>query len=132
MEPDRFTVVKGNKFASLAPKVRSVSEIHISHKETCYCGCRRVGFGSCARKNMQLCADQKCKATIKTEAQRQAALIYTVARLQSEDTLRLGTTRTAESTSFMSKRACLVDVEASPRVSLPGLVGDGGGTAGSG
>ena len=95
MEPDRFTVVKGNKFASLAPKVRSVSEIHISHKETCYCGCRRVGFGSCARKNMQLCADQKCKATIKTEAQRQAALIYTVARLQSEDTLRLGTTRTA-------------------------------------
>ena len=50
MEPDRFTMVKGNKFASLAPKVRSVSEIHISHKETCYCGCRRVGFGSCARK----------------------------------------------------------------------------------
>ena len=79
MEPDRFTVVKGNKFASLAPKVESVSEIHISHKETCYCGCRRVGFGSCARKNMQLCADQICKATIKTEAQRQAALIYTVA-----------------------------------------------------
>ena len=32
MEPDRFTVVKGNKFASLAPKVRSVSEIHISQK----------------------------------------------------------------------------------------------------
>ena len=95
MEPDRFTVVKGNKFASLAPKVRSVSEIHISHKETCYCGCRRVGFGSCARKNMQLCADQKCKATIKTEAQRQAALIYTVAWLQSEDTLKLSTTRTA-------------------------------------
>ena len=31
-------MVKGNKFASLAPKVRSVSEIHISHKETCYCG----------------------------------------------------------------------------------------------
>ena len=51
MELDHFfTVVKGNKFASLAPKVRSVSEIHISHKETCYCGCRRVGFGSCARK----------------------------------------------------------------------------------
>ena len=95
MEPDRFTVVKGNKFASLAPKVGSVSEIHISHKETCYCGCRRVGFGSCARKNMQLCADQKCKATIKTEAQRQAALIYTVARLQSEDTLKLGATHTA-------------------------------------
>ena len=95
MEPDHFTVVKGNKFASLAPKVGSVSEIHISHKETCYCGCRRVGFGSCARKNMQLGANQKCKATIKTEAQRQAALIYTVARLQSEDTLRLGTTRTA-------------------------------------
>ena len=95
MEPDRFTVVKGNKFASLAPKVRSVSEIHISHKETCYCGCRRVGFGSCARKNMQLCADRKCKAIIKAEAQRQAVLIYTAARLQSEDTLRLGTTRTA-------------------------------------
>ena len=95
MEPDRFTVVKGNKFASLAPKVGSVSEIHISHKETCYCGCRRVGFGSCARKNMQLCADQKCKATIKTEAQRQAALIYTVARLQSEDTMKLGATYTA-------------------------------------
>ena len=50
MELDRFTVVNGNKFASLDPKVRSVSEIHISHKETCYCGCRRVGFGSCARK----------------------------------------------------------------------------------
>ena len=50
MELGRFTVVKGNKFASLAPKVRSVSEIHISHKETCYCGCRRVGFGSRARK----------------------------------------------------------------------------------
>ena len=32
----------------------------------------------------------------------------------------------------MSKRARLVDVEASPRVSLPGLVGDGGGTAGRG
>ena len=79
MEPDHFTVVKGNKFASLAPKVGSVSEIHISHKETCYCGCRQVGFGSCARKNMQLCADQICKATIKTEAPRQAALIYTVA-----------------------------------------------------
>ena len=78
-ELGHFTVVKGNKFASLAPKVGSVSEIHISHKETCYCGCRRVGFGSCARKNMQLCTDQKCKATIKTEAQRQAALIYTVA-----------------------------------------------------
>ena len=79
MEPDRFTVVKGNKFASLAPKVGSVSEIHISHKETCYCGCRRVGFGSCARKNMQLCADQICKAIIKTEAQIHAALIYAVA-----------------------------------------------------
>ena len=79
MEPDRFTVVKGNKFASLAPKVRSVSEIHISHKEMCYCGCCRAGFGSCARKNMQLCADQTCKAIIKTEAQRQAALIYAVA-----------------------------------------------------
>ena len=79
LELGHFTVVKGNKFASLAPKVGSVSEIHISHKETCYCGCRRVGFGSCARKNMQLCADQICKATIKTEAQRQAALIYTVA-----------------------------------------------------
>ena len=50
MEPDHFSVVKGNKFANLAPKVGSVSEIHISHKETCYCGCRRVGFGSCARK----------------------------------------------------------------------------------
>ena len=51
MELDHFfTVVKGNKFASLAPKVRSVSEIHISHKETCYCGCCRVGFGSCAQK----------------------------------------------------------------------------------
>ena len=44
MELDRFTVVKGNKYASLAPKVGSVSEIHISHKETRYCGCRRVGF----------------------------------------------------------------------------------------
>ena len=95
MEPDRFTVVKGNKFASLAPKVRSVSEIHISHKETCYCGCRRVGFGSCARKNMQLCADKIRKATIKIEAQRQAALIYMVARLQREDTLKLGATHTA-------------------------------------
>ena len=42
MELGHFTVVKGNKFASLAPKVGSVSEIHISHKETCYCGCRRV------------------------------------------------------------------------------------------
>ena len=71
MELDHFfTMVKGNKFASLAPKVRSVSEIHISHKETCYCGCRRVGFGSCAGKNMQLCADQTGKAIIKTEAQR--------------------------------------------------------------
>ena len=79
MEPDRFTVVKGNKFANLAPKVGSVSEIHISHKETCYCGCRRVGFGSCAQKNMQLCTDQICKAIIKIEAQRQAALIYAVA-----------------------------------------------------
>ena len=80
MEPDRFTVVKGKKkISSLVPKVGSVSEIHISHKETCYCGCRRVGFGSCARKNMQLCADQKCKATIKTEAQRQAVLMYIVA-----------------------------------------------------
>ena len=78
-ELGHFTVVKGNKFTSLAPKVGSVSEIHISHKETCYCGCRRVGFGSCARKNMQLCADQTCKAIIKTEAQRQAALIYAVA-----------------------------------------------------
>ena len=78
MEPDRFTVVKGNKFASLAPKVGSVSEIHISHKETCYCGCRRGGFGSCAQKNMRLCADQICKAIIKTEAQRQAALICAV------------------------------------------------------
>ena len=95
MELDHFTVVKGNKFASLAPKVGSVSEIHISHKETCYCGCRRVGFGSCAWKTMQLCADQKCKATIKTEAQRQAAFIHKVAQLQSEDTLKLGTTRTA-------------------------------------
>ena len=74
LELGHFTVVKGNKFASLAPKVGSVSEIHISQKETCYCGCRQVGFGSCARKNMQLRADQKCKATIKTEAQRQAAL----------------------------------------------------------
>ena len=79
MEPDCFTVVKGNKLASLAPKVRSVSEILIPHKELCYCGCRRAGFGSCARKNMQLCADQICKATIKTEAQRQDALKYTVA-----------------------------------------------------
>ena len=70
MELGYFTVVKDNKFASLAPKVGSVSEIHISHKKTCYCGCHRVGFGSCARKNMQLCADQFCKATIKTEAQR--------------------------------------------------------------
>ena len=95
MELGHFTVVKGNKFASLAPKVGSVLEIHISHKETCYCGCRWVGFGSCAQKNMQLCADQLCKATIKTEAQRQAAFIYKVARLQSEDTLRHGTTHTA-------------------------------------
>ena len=95
MELGHFTEVKGNKFASLAPKVGSVSEIHISHKETCYCGCRRVGFGSCARKNMQLCADKIRKATIKAEAPRQAMLIYKVARLQSEDTLRLGTTRTA-------------------------------------
>ena len=78
-EPDRFTVAKSNKFSRLAPKVRSVSEIHISHKEMCYCGCCRAGFGSCARKNMQLCADQTCKAIIKTEAQRQAALIYVVA-----------------------------------------------------
>ena len=45
MELGHFTVVKGNKFASLAPKVGSVSEIHISHKKTRYCGCRRVGFG---------------------------------------------------------------------------------------
>ena len=44
MELGHFTVVKGNKFASLAPKVGSVSEIHISHKETCYCGCRRGWF----------------------------------------------------------------------------------------
>ena len=95
MEPDRFTVVKSNKFASLDPKVRLVSEIHISHKETRYCGCRRVGFGSCAWKNVQLCADQICKAIIKTEAQRQAAFIYKVTRLQSEDTLKLGATRTA-------------------------------------
>ena len=50
MEPDHLTVVKGNKFASLALEVGSVSEIHISHKETCYCGCHRVGFGSCAQK----------------------------------------------------------------------------------
>ena len=50
LELGHFTMVKGNKFASLAPKVESVSEIHISHKEMRYCGCRRVGFGSCARK----------------------------------------------------------------------------------
>ena len=96
MEPDRFTVVKGNKFASLAPKVGSVSEIHISHKETCYCGCRRVGFGSCARKMCNYALTKKIrKATIKAEAQRQAALIYMVARLQREDTLKLGATHTA-------------------------------------
>ena len=59
--------------------------------------------------------------------------VYTQGRtITSKDTLRLGTTSTAYYTSFMSKRACLVDVEASPRVSLLGLVGDGGGTAGSG
>ena len=51
--------------------------------------------------------------------------------ITSEDTLRLGTTRTAQSTSFTSKRACLVDDDASPRVSLLGLVVDVGGTAGS-
>ena len=80
MESDHFTVVKGNKFASLAPKVGSVSEIHISHKETCYCGCRRVGFGSCARKMCNYVLTKKIrKANIKAEAQRQAALIYTVA-----------------------------------------------------
>ena len=96
MEPDHFTVVKGNKFASLAPKVRSVSEIHISHKETCYCGCRQVGFGSCARKMCNYALTKKIrKATIKIEAQRRAALIHNVIRLRSEDTLRLGTTRTA-------------------------------------
>ena len=96
MELGHFTMVKGNKFASLAPKVGSVSEIHISHKETCYCGCRRVGFGSCARKMCNYALTKKIrKATIKTEAQRHAALIYKVARLQREDTLRLGTTRTA-------------------------------------
>ena len=44
MELGPFTEVKGNKFASLAPKVGSVSEIHISHEETCYCGCRRGWF----------------------------------------------------------------------------------------
>ena len=44
LELCHFTVVKGNKFASLAPKVGSVSEIHISHKEMCYCGCRRGWF----------------------------------------------------------------------------------------
>ena len=70
MEPDHFTVVKGNKFSSLAPKVRSVSEIHISHKETCYCGCRRVGFGSFARKMCNYALTKKIrKATIKAEAQ---------------------------------------------------------------
>ena len=55
-----------------------------------------VGFGSCARKRCNYALTKKIrKATIKAEAQRQAALIYMVARLQSEDTLRLGTTRTA-------------------------------------
>ena len=55
-----------------------------------------VGFGSCAREMRNYALTKKIrKATIKAEAQRQAALIYMVARLQSEDTLRLGTTRTA-------------------------------------
>ena len=89
-------MVKGNKSASLAPKVGSVSEIHISHKETCYCGCRRVGFGSCSQKMRNYALTKKIrKATIKAEAQRQAALIYMVARLQREDTLKLGSTHTA-------------------------------------
>ena len=79
MEPGCFTMVKGNKFASLAPKVGSVSEIHISHKETCYCGCRRVGFVSCARKMCNYVLRKKIrKATIKTKAQRQVAFIYKV------------------------------------------------------
>ena len=37
---------------------------------------------------------KSAKAIIKIEAQRQAAFIYKAARLQSEDTLKLGTTRT--------------------------------------
>ena len=72
--------MKGNKYARLAPKDGvSVRRYTYLIKKRVIVRVVGVGFGSCARKNMQLCADQIRKATIKTEAQRQAALIYTVA-----------------------------------------------------
>ena len=52
-----FTVVKGNKFASLAPRVEIKAIDTYLTKVTYHCGVVEVGLGSCARNNMQLRAD---------------------------------------------------------------------------
>ena len=71
LELGQFTVVKGNKFASLAPRVEvKVTDTYLT-KVTYHCGVVGVGFGRCARKkNMQLRADIIMQGLLsKTEAQ---------------------------------------------------------------
>ena len=50
-------MVKGNKFASLAPRVEVKATDTYLTKVTYHCGSCRGGLGSCAWKNMQLRAD---------------------------------------------------------------------------
>ena len=48
LELGHFTVVKGNKFASLAPRVEvKVTDTYLT-KVTYHCGSCRGGLGSCA------------------------------------------------------------------------------------
>ena len=57
LELGHFTMVKGNKIASLAPRVEvKVTDTYLT-KVTYHCGSCQGGLGSCARKNMQLRAD---------------------------------------------------------------------------
>ena len=48
LELGHFTVVKGNKFASLAPRVKVKATDTYLTKVTYHCGGCRGGFGSCA------------------------------------------------------------------------------------
>ena len=61
----------------------------------------------------------------KIRALKQTSFNHGDTQIQGVAVLRLGTNRVNLSTSFISKRACLADVEASPRVSPSELAGVG-------
>ena len=71
-------MVKGNKYARLAPKDGvSVRRYTYLIKIRVTVGVVGVGFGSCARKMCTMLTKIRV-ATIKTGAQRQAALIHKI------------------------------------------------------